>query len=121
MHRFCFLAMKTASILPLVFLALPALAGSDRSPNDLTLLATFFAGKWHLGNKGSWPEDHGFEIDRAAWPRWIDHTILITMGMEGRRPRCPPRGHDATRAFGRVPCALTSSHHSRSSGTMTLH
>lgn len=24
---------------------------------------TFFAGKWHLGGKGSWPEDHGFEIN----------------------------------------------------------
>ena len=22
--------------------------------------STFFAGKWHLGDKGSWPEDHGF-------------------------------------------------------------
>ena len=25
--------------------------------------ATFFAGKWHLGRKGSWPEDHGFDIN----------------------------------------------------------
>ncbi|GGG51238.1 sulfatase [Croceivirga lutea] len=24
---------------------------------------TFFAGKWHLGEKGSWPEDHGFDIN----------------------------------------------------------
>ncbi len=24
---------------------------------------TFFAGKWHLGNKGSFPEDHGFDIN----------------------------------------------------------
>ncbi|NQV25509.1 MAG: sulfatase [Rhodopirellula sp.] len=24
---------------------------------------TFFAGKWHLGDKGSFPEDHGFEIN----------------------------------------------------------
>ncbi|OAV45287.1 sulfatase [Lewinella sp. 4G2] len=24
---------------------------------------TFFAGKWHLGSEGSWPEDHGFEIN----------------------------------------------------------
>ena len=34
---------------------------------------TFFAGKWHLGGKGSWPEDHGFDINRggwdAGWPR----------------------------------------------------
>lgn len=24
---------------------------------------TFFAGKWHLGEKGSWPEDHGFDVN----------------------------------------------------------
>jgi arylsulfatase A-like enzyme len=28
--------------------------------------ATFFAGKWHLGQKGSWPEDHGFEINKGG-------------------------------------------------------
>ena len=30
---------------------------------------TFFAGKWHLGDKGSWPEDHGFEINKGGWDR----------------------------------------------------
>jgi arylsulfatase A-like enzyme len=29
--------------------------------------ATFFAGKWHLGSKGSWPEDHGFDINKGGW------------------------------------------------------
>ena len=33
---------------------------------------TFFAGKWHLGNQGSHPEDHGFDINvggfRAGTP-----------------------------------------------------
>ncbi|MCG6187344.1 sulfatase [Maribellus maritimus] len=28
---------------------------------------TFFAGKWHLGSKGSWPEDHGFNINKGGW------------------------------------------------------
>ena len=28
---------------------------------------TFFAGKWHLGKKGSWPEDHGFDINVGGW------------------------------------------------------
>ncbi len=28
---------------------------------------TFFAGKWHLGEKGSWPEDHGFEANKGGW------------------------------------------------------
>ena len=29
--------------------------------------STFFAGKWHLGGKGSWPEDHGFDINKGGW------------------------------------------------------
>jgi arylsulfatase A-like enzyme len=29
--------------------------------------ATFFAGKWHLGDEGSYPEDHGFEINRGGY------------------------------------------------------
>ncbi len=28
---------------------------------------TFFAGKWHLGSQGSWPTDHGFDINRGGW------------------------------------------------------
>ncbi len=28
---------------------------------------TFFAGKWHLGGQGSWPEDHGFQINKGGW------------------------------------------------------
>ena len=30
---------------------------------------TFFAGKWHLGSEGSWPTDHGFEINRGGWDK----------------------------------------------------
>ncbi len=30
---------------------------------------TFFAGKWHLGNEGSYPEDHGFDINVAGWDK----------------------------------------------------
>jgi arylsulfatase A-like enzyme len=30
---------------------------------------TFFAGKWHLGNEGSWPEDHGFDINKGGWDK----------------------------------------------------
>jgi arylsulfatase A-like enzyme len=29
--------------------------------------ATFFAGKWHLGSKGYWPEDNGFDINIGGW------------------------------------------------------
>ena len=28
---------------------------------------TFFAGKWHLGSKSSWPTDHGFDINKGGW------------------------------------------------------
>lgn len=28
---------------------------------------TFIAGKWHLGEEGSWPEDHGFMINKGGW------------------------------------------------------
>jgi arylsulfatase A-like enzyme len=45
-------------------------------PADKTTLAealkqagysTFFAGKRHLGSKGAWPEDHGFDINQGGW------------------------------------------------------
>jgi arylsulfatase A-like enzyme len=28
---------------------------------------TFFAGKWHLGSKSTWPEDRGFDINKGGW------------------------------------------------------
>ncbi len=28
---------------------------------------TFFAGKWHIGEKGSWPTDHGFDVNKGGW------------------------------------------------------
>lgn len=28
---------------------------------------TFFAGKWHLGSEGSYPEDHGFNTNIGGW------------------------------------------------------
>mgnify|MGYP000231275867 FL=1 len=28
---------------------------------------TFFTGKWHLGSEGSWPTDHGFDINKGGW------------------------------------------------------
>lgn len=30
---------------------------------------TFFAGKWHLGGQGSYPEDHGFEINHGGYEK----------------------------------------------------
>lgn len=45
-------------------------------PDSLTTFAeilqqngykTFFAGKWHIGSKGSYPEDHGFDINVGGY------------------------------------------------------
>lgn len=48
---------------------------SDRLPLETITIAeslksagyaTFFAGKWHLGPKGNWPEDQGFDINMGG-------------------------------------------------------
>jgi len=31
--------------------------------------ATFFAGKWHMGDEGFWPEDQGFDVNKGGWSR----------------------------------------------------
>ncbi len=31
--------------------------------------ATFFAGKWHLGDEGFWPEEQGFDVNKGGWSR----------------------------------------------------
>ncbi|KAA5545174.1 sulfatase [Roseiconus nitratireducens] len=47
-------------------------------PNDDVTLAealveagyrTFFAGKWHLGDRGSWPTDHGYQVNKGGHDR----------------------------------------------------
>ena len=51
---------------------------------------TFFAGKWHLGSKGSWPEDHGFDINIGGWdagsPRGGYFDPYDNPNMENRKP-----------------------------------
>jgi arylsulfatase A-like enzyme len=53
---------------------------------------TFFAGKWHIGDKGSWPTDHGFEINKGGWDKgspmggyyspWVNPNLKNTMDGE---------------------------------------
>ena len=31
--------------------------------------STFFSGKWHLGSEGSYPENHGFDINVGGWDK----------------------------------------------------
>lgn len=50
---------------------LPPIYNHNLEHDDITLpealkeegYKTFFAGKWHLGEKGSWPENHGFDVN----------------------------------------------------------
>lgn len=54
---------------------LPAEYAMELSHDEYTLAeclrdngyATFYAGKWHLGDEGSYPEDHGFETNIGGW------------------------------------------------------
>ncbi|MCK0190819.1 sulfatase [Arenibacter sp. F20364] len=56
---------------------LPAEYVHNLPENDVTIAEamkaagykTFFAGKWHLGGEGSYPEDHGFEINKGGWDK----------------------------------------------------
>jgi arylsulfatase A-like enzyme len=53
---------------------LPARYATELALSETTLAetfkaqgyATFFAGKWHLGPKGHWPEDQGFDINMGG-------------------------------------------------------
>lgn len=50
---------------------------------------TFFAGKWHLGSKGSWPTDHGFDINVGGWdvgsPRGGYYAPFVNPNLENKR------------------------------------
>ena len=54
---------------------LPAEYNHHLNPQDTTIAeafqqngyTTFFAGKWHLGDDGNHPEDHGFDINVGGW------------------------------------------------------
>lgn len=51
---------------------------------------TFFSGKWHLGSEGSWPEDHGFDINVGGWdvgsPRGGFFDPYDNPNLENRQP-----------------------------------
>lgn len=66
---------------------------------------TFFAGKWHLGSEGSWPTDHGFDINVGGWdvgsPRGGYFDPFVNPNMENRKPgeNLSMRLADETAAF----------------------
>lgn len=49
---------------------------------------TFFAGKWHLGTKGHWPTDQGFDINIGGWdvgsPRGGYYAPWVNPNLESR-------------------------------------
>lgn len=48
------------------------LSAEDQTLAETMRLAgykTFFSGKWHLGDEGSYPEDHGFDINIGGWDK----------------------------------------------------
>ena len=45
--------------------AVPTLASTLRDGG----YTTFFAGKWHLGPEGWWPENHGFDVNKGGHDR----------------------------------------------------
>jgi arylsulfatase A-like enzyme len=52
--------------------------------------STFFAGKWHSGGKGYWPEDHGFDINIGGWTAGMPSSYFSPY----KNPKLPdgPRG-----------------------------
>ena len=61
--------------------------------------ATFFGGKWHLGPEGSWPEDHGFDVNLGGIDRGGPYGGKKYFSPYGnpRLPDGPPGEHLADR------------------------
>jgi arylsulfatase A-like enzyme len=70
---------------------------------------TFFAGKWHLGSEGSWPTDHGFEINKGGWdvggPRGGFFSPYINPNLESG-----PDGESLTLRLGRETADFIEAH-----------
>jgi arylsulfatase A-like enzyme len=71
--------------------------------------ATFFAGKWHLGSKGSWPEDHGFDINKGGWD---NGSPVGGYYAPWRNPNLPsgPRGESLTLRLAKETIAFIEQH-----------
>jgi len=47
---------------------------------------TFYAGKWHCGGEGAWPENFGFEINKGGWSAGQPDSYFSPW----QNPRLPP-------------------------------
>ena len=67
------------------------------SPDEITLAETFkeggyqtfFAGKWHLGKKGNYPENQGFDINIAGHHMGAPASYFYPYGEEGNVRKVP--------------------------------
>jgi arylsulfatase A-like enzyme len=70
---------------------------------------TFFAGKWHLGSQGSWPSDHGFDINKGGWdvggPRGGFFAPYINPNLESG-----PKGESLTLRLGQETADFIEAH-----------
>ncbi len=70
---------------------------------------TFFAGKWHLGSKGSWPEDHGFELNEGGFDAGAPSSYFSPY----RNPKLPDRksGESLPQRLGEETAKFIRDHH----------
>ncbi len=70
---------------------------------------TFFAGKWHLGSKGAWPEDRGFDINKGGWDAGSPNDGYYA---PWNNPRLPsgPRGESLTLRLANETVAFIEQH-----------
>jgi arylsulfatase A-like enzyme len=70
---------------------------------------TFFAGKWHLGSQGSWPEDHGFDINKGGWDAGTPQGGYYAPWVNPRLPS-GPRGESLTMRLANETIAFMEQH-----------
>ncbi len=73
---------------------------------------TFFAGKWHLGRRGSWPEDHGFEVNRGGWEAGSPAGGFFSPYANPNLPDGPP-GESLPLRLARETAEFIEAHHDR--------
>lgn len=73
---------------------------------------TFFAGKWHLGQEGNWPENQGFEINKGGyWAGSPRGNHYFTPYENPRLPDGPP-GENLTDRLANETVSFIESHQS---------
>jgi len=73
---------------------------------------TFFAGKWHLGSRGSWPEDHGFVINIGGWDAGSPAGGYFSPFRNPNLPDGPP-GESLPMRLGRETAEFIEANHDR--------